>query len=270
VQDGRELPISPHQEGRLTLLQINDAKDGEIVLEYRDTTLENVLFALGLLVLLAALAGAVLRPRPLPSPFGDRALTTIHRLLAVVIGVVALLVVVAIGIASSESVDREWLSGEPGGAKVGAVLHRNAPQALSIRPRHHCVAALTRDPRWGCSEGDLEPQLIPAPRREGRIPSCLAVGIPPKGASDIRFALPAGTARLKGRLHLLDGNGVTASADLAPGGRSQKLALSSRGGKGFALSVGNGAESVAFRFKSKHKHAAQVCLEAVALSGGAR
>ncbi|MCP4600979.1 MAG: hypothetical protein GY847_10720 [Proteobacteria bacterium] len=269
-QAGEPLEILLSKENGLNLLEVVDVDDGEIVLKYKDGVIENVFFIVGMALILACIVGLIARSRPLPSPLNEKKLARAYSLLPVALGLLAVSLTCALTFGGHTAAKKEWLAGEHSKTKLLAVLHRQGLTDVSFHPRSFCVKPYVRDPEWNCSEHSLEPEIIPIKKRFGRIPSCLAVGVPPAGRTEMTFDLPSGTTRIKGRFHLLSGKQVTGHMTLNPGPSDELIPISqaSRKGAFFQSEIQANAEYVTFVFKSEKQ--ARVCIEAVALSDSSK
>lgn len=260
-QGGATRGIAPRHEGRLLLSEVRGARDGELVLEYDDTPLENAATAVGGLLIAACLLGIALRPRPMPLPFGPRAETLVLGGLGIGLGAVALAAAVGLVAGGRAAAEREWAAGSSEGTRLLAVLHHAAPARFAVSPEHACVPAYVRNPEFGCAEADLAPRLVAAARRGDEIPSCLRVGVPANGRTELAFDLPGGTAEIAGRLHQLSDAPV--SVTLSIDGREDSLGGASRGGARFRHALSGPSERATFVLRAKET--AYVCLEAAAL-----
>lgn len=180
-------------EGGAVATRVIGVTDGVIVAEFSDTTTENVAFVLMLLVLLLSLAGIPLnRSLPLlrdPWPDKLRIPTLVATLL---LGLIVLLVARQLG---ASALDKTWA--KPG-ETVLAPLHRTDP-AIDWGPKPFCVRGVSRNPRVGCDDSQLQPRLKLSATRGGHIPACMEVSVPDEGFLEMRFELPAGTTRVRGR-----------------------------------------------------------------------
>ncbi|MBW2278625.1 MAG: hypothetical protein JRF63_14125, partial [Deltaproteobacteria bacterium] len=265
VQGDRELELVPTRVGGVLLTELRGVTDGEVRLIYSDSAIENVAFVAGLIALLACIAGLISKPRPLPGPWPAERLAPAYRALSWVLGAFFVALVIAAAVAGGKAVDTEWLAGEPTGTEVAAVLHRQGVAEFATEPERFCVAPHTRDPKWGCNEARLAPRLAPAAERKGKIPSCLSVGVPPAGLSQITFDLPGDAHTVKGRLHADSGEvGAAIWFDVAAGTKTP-LEPASKTGRRFRTPVPGGASSVTFELRSESTKPTRVCIEAVAL-----
>ncbi|HUT78757.1 MAG TPA: hypothetical protein VM285_13765, partial [Polyangia bacterium] len=262
AQRGEELPLAAVKIGGVPAIEIRGAVNGEIELVYRDHPLEQVCFGLGILLLAACAAGLLLRPRPLPS-FPPERVAVLHRALSVALAGAGILAAVALPLAGRAAVSTEWLAGQPAGTSVAGVLHRDGPRDVRFEPEDFCVRPYSRDPAWGCSEAHLAPRLAPAPPRNGKHPSCLSVGVPPRGTTRLVFRLPGGAKRVVGRLHRVEGEPVAGgSLGFDGNDRARDLAAGDR----FEARIPSGSDYAVFTFSSGGKQPARTCLEAVALA----
>ncbi len=257
-QSGRPLRIALRVEDKQVVSYIEDIKNGDLVLAYDDSVGENLVAILGLLLLLLCGAAVVLRPRPLPELLSGRRLDVAYAIVGV--GVLVLLGIVPVGMAIGGRVAArvEWLGTEPPGTGLLEVLHQRTPDGIRFIPEGFCLPAYVRNPKFGCSEWDMMPRLTAGARRRGKVPSCLSVGVPSGGRTELSYELPAGATRLKGRLHHLSGGPVTGTANDHPIGKATRL------GKPFDLPVTPGSPRVTIVLSGKER--AEACLELVALS----
>ena len=256
-QSGKSLEITRRNKAGQVFSFIDAVGNGEVTLEYKDTTVENAITVLGMLLICLCVAGIVLKPRPIPVVLSPRLLRRLCHVFGV--GAAALLVLGPVGMLVGGKIAArvEWLSAEPKGAALMAVLHQRNPDHLRFAPEHHCVPAYVRNPEFGCSERALLPYLAPAARRRGKIPSCLSVGIVPKGETTLTYRLPHGTTHVKGRLHQ-QGPGVVT-------GRTpdHSLGKAVRGGHPFEIPVAANEESITITLDADQQ--ARACLELVAI-----
>lgn len=258
-QAGADLQIASMGRQGQVLSRISGLRNGDLILEYDDTAGENGVTVLGWLLILGAVAGLLLRPRDLllPRLLTESRVHLLHRVFGY--AALGLLVVLMAGmlIGGRIAARHEWLADEPVGARITEVLHQSSPDTLIFEPERHCIRPYVRNPRFGCSERDQLPRLLPAEERRGKIPSCLAVGIPPNGRTALTYRLPEGTTHIKGYLHHVDGadvKGTLLGADLGKANRR---------GTRFQVPVGAGVDQVTFTLSAKK--AATACLEAVAV-----
>jgi len=265
-QDGRSLDLVPTRVDGVMLTELRGARDGDVRLTYADTGAENAAFAAGAVALLACLVGLALRPRPLPGPWPPSRLAPVYRWLTWALAALFAGLLVAAWAAGDAAVDREWLAGEIEGTAVVAVLHRQGVAEFETRPERYCVRPHTRDPGWGCSEADLAPRLAPAEVRRGKIPSCLSVGVPPKGSTSVTFHLPGAARTVKGVLHAESGSvGAAIRFDTLPSSRT-RLEPAVTKGRRFRAPVPEAATSVTFELDNERTKPTRVCIEAVAIS----
>jgi hypothetical protein len=106
--------------------------------------------------------------------------------------------------------------------------------------------------------------------RRGKVPSCLSVGIPPKGRTSVAFDLPGAARAVKGLLHSERGkSGIRASLVFDRAGSSpMQLETAGKQGRRFRAAVPTGSDRATFRFASDRGKPARICIEAVALTGG--
>jgi hypothetical protein len=263
-EEGRPLEIDSRTEDGLVFLEVRGVGDGEVKLEYRDSAIENAVVFIALLLILACAVGIVAKPKELPDLLSGDRLARAYQWLSIALGLLAVATAAVLTCSGKKAADREWLTGESDGAEIAAVLHRLGPSEVSFSPSRFCVKPFVRDPDWECSERDLSPELTHARPRYGKVPSCLAVGVPPEGSTKMTFDLPPGTKRIKGRLHLMSGNGVTAQITQGGGHEPVSLGSVSKSGALFSVEIAEGVEQVEFLMKSKAK--SRFCLEAVAIS----
>ena len=256
-QDGKLLEIEKRAVGDQIYSVIRNIKNGTVTLTYRDTAVENVMLVVGLLLLAACAVGLVLSPRTLPTVLTGPSLNRVFHIFG--IGASALLVLAPIGmlIGGKTAARIEWLAREPSGTVLKEVLHQRAPDNLQLTPERYCVPAYVRNPEFGCNERDMMPYLTAGAKRRGKIPSCLSIGVPPKGESAVTYELPSGTTHLKGRLHTLSGDPAMGRV----GG--QFIGKASRNGNPFEIPVAPGRETVTVELSSEK--ASEVCLELVAI-----
>jgi hypothetical protein len=257
-QSGRALPIERRVEDGQVLSFIEGVRDGDLVLTYDDSLLENVMTALGVVLIVLCGIGLVAKPRPLPALLRGGRLDRAYHLLGLGASALVVLAVIGMSIGGKVAARAEWLSEEHPGTELRAVLHQRNPDDLRFAPAHYCVPSYFRNPEFGCSEHDLLPRLAAAARRQGKIPSCLSVGVPPKGSAALTFELPSGTTHLKGRLHHLSGGPLSGIAG------TESLGKATRAGRPFELSVGPRQESITITLATD-KQQARACLELVAL-----
>ncbi len=266
-QNNRKLSLSSKEESGMLFARIDNIKDGKIELKYKDSIAEDVLFIVSMLILILCFVGMIIKPHSLPIPFGNETLQIIYKVLVVFLGVALTAALIISFVVSQKAINRIWLTGEPSSARVLSVIHRQGISELNQNPKQYCVQPYTRNPNVGCSEYDLKPYLSPARKRKGVVPSCLAVGIPPNGITEIVFEIPSETARIKGFLTLLDGavlesELITTTDD----GSVEKTTIDANSKRGipFIAEVQGKAKQVKWIFSSnKQSH---VCIEAVALS----
>jgi hypothetical protein len=266
IQGEQEIPIAATQLGGVLRAELKGIGDGEIRLEYGDSAVENLTFAIGAIALLLCLAGLILRPRPLPGPWPRERLAPVYRGLGYALLVLLAAIVVAAAAGSGAAVDKEWLAGEPRGAGVAAVLHRQGIAGVVHEPARFCVRPHTRDPKWGCSEALLAPRIAPAAVRGGKVPSCLSIGIPPRGKTAVSFDLPSSARVIKGLLHSESGKidgGISFDNDHS----SRPLVASGTKGRRYRVQVPDGATRAYVWFKQNSGKPVRVCAEAVAIDG---
>ncbi len=267
-QGEREIETAPRRWRGVTLTEIRGATDGEIRLEYGDTAAEHVLAVIGAVLLLAALIGLLLGPRPLPfRGWPEERLVFLARVFRWTLAGAGLVLLAAAAIAGGAAREAWWLSGEPRGTSLSAVLHTGEPIEIRREPDTFCVAPYTRDPGLGCSEADLEPRLAPAPVRRGMIPSCLSTGIPPGGRTELVFALPRTGNKLVGGVHPVPGEpGGRAEIGFSGGAGPASIPRTEPAGKRFRLTIPPGAETVVFILKNGRGKPARLCIEAAVVS----
>lgn len=256
-QGGRALETTAQIENKQVLTYIGDIGDGDLVLTYEDSALETIASVCGMLLVLLALAGIMLKPRPIPALIEGLRLNQVYHVAG--IGVLTLIGIVPLGffIGGKVAARVEWLASEPPGTALVEVLHQRPPDRLVFTPDHYCVPAYVRNPEFGCAEADLAPHLAAGPRRRGKIPSCLSVGIPPEGTATLTYDLPSGTTHVKGRLHHRRGGEITATSG------SQSLGKASRVGRPFQVVVPRRNDHISIKLSAKS--AARACIELVAL-----
>ncbi|MCP4676871.1 MAG: hypothetical protein GY854_15420 [Deltaproteobacteria bacterium] len=257
--------------------EIEGLRNGELRLVYKDSILENVCFVLGLALVLICVAGLFIKSRPVPFIWTEgKQLASAYRILS--FGLLAACVFTLAGwsYASRAGVRSEWLSNEGSDAKV-TVLHRRGATRFTSTKESFCVKPHTRDPAWGCNDFNLAPRIAPTKGRGGKIPSCLSVGIPPKGSSQVEFALPSDASVVKGRLHIARGSykhgGGAISGEILfdpDESTSTPIGEANRSGKGFNTEVPQSASTIVFNLKNKKNKPLRACIEAVAISSTAR
>jgi hypothetical protein len=194
-QNGKQLETKPYRYGRQAeLTQVLGFSNGEVVAEYHDTTTERVAFVLMLLVLVLAIAGiAWNRALPLvPEAWRDRAAHA-ALLACVLLAVVTGLVVQRMG---ASALDDAWAKDK--GERVLAALHRQKP-LMDYAPKPFCMRPMSRNPRVGCDNTQLEPRLRLSKPRNQKSPTCMELLVPDDGFLELRWSVPAGTTRVKGR-----------------------------------------------------------------------
>jgi len=266
----RELTLGHKRLGGLRRVELRGVTDGDVWLVYRDTLSERLAFVSGVIAFLICLAGLVFRPRPLPGPWSKARLARVYRCMSVALIVLALVVAVAAAMGGSAAVDREWLDDEEPGTSVAGVLHRIGPSRVVFEPESSCVRPYTEDAGADCSEADLAPRLAPAPVRKDRIPSCLSVGIPAGGRTQLELSLPETARVVKGWLHAHAGREVVA-AEVGFGsqaGAAEGLVLSLGPSHEFRVLVPSTAETLTFSLRNPLSQPVYACIEAVALEGG--
>ena len=204
-----------------------------------------------------------------PGPWPRERLALVYRWSTIALAALLPAVVIASAAAGSSAVSHEWLAGEAKGSSVAAVLHRQGVAAIDFEPEGFCVKPHTRDPAWGCSESRSSPRLAPAEVRRGKVPSCLSVGVPPKGRTAVGFDLPGSAGVIKGMLHA-DGSksGIAASLVFDDGeALPNPLETSGKQGRRFRLPVPAGSGRATFEFENEGGKPKRVCIEAVALAG---
>jgi hypothetical protein len=205
-QDGKELKISSNKIGRQRVMQVAGVTDGIITLNYADSTVETLLKILSTIILLACFLGIIARSRAIPTDMiGAKTLRTTYFVLTALLGLSGVLVVIGAFVGSTYAVQHEWLAGDEKNGSVLSVIHRGGILDHVVTPKQSCIRAYVRDPgrehQWECSSAELTPKLVHAPKRYGRIPSCLSVTIPKNGTTKLTMALPEETNTVKGYLH---------------------------------------------------------------------
>jgi hypothetical protein len=206
LQNGNELEIKSKIVGKLHFMQITGITDGILTLNYTDSTIESLLSVLSTLILLACFWGIIARPRTIPTDMiGFKRLRTTYSVLTTLLGLLAILLVAAAVVGSALAVQREWLPGKAKNETVLSVIHRDGPLHYEVSPKQSCIRAYVRDPgrehHWDCSTAEKSPKLAHAPKRRGRIPSCLSVTVPKNGTARLTLPLPGGTGAIRGYLH---------------------------------------------------------------------
>ncbi len=264
-QGGQTLELHRVRSGNLVLTEISNVRDGELVLSYRDSLLETVLSIIGILIVMACAVGLVLSPRPVPSFLPEDRRQSAYRYLAISLGLLVLCGAVLIAAGGRSAAEQEWISDGPRGTALLSVLHRQGPSKIAYTPQNYCVKSYVRNPDWTCAVQDLKPGLTAARRRQGKIPSCFAVGVPPEGRTRVVFDLPGKTNQIKGRFHLISKGVVTGHLDFGPIASGAKpIGTAGKSGTYFQTAVPSDAQQVTFEFSSQTK--ARICLEAVAIS----
>jgi hypothetical protein len=257
-QSGRALELSRYvDDDKQVLSRIENIGDGELILTYDDTLAENIAFVAGMLLIVLCLAGIVAKPKDIPALLtGPRLCSLFH---VAGIGASLLLVAAPIGllIGGKVAANMAWLSQEPAGTRLREVLHQRNPDDLHFTPSRYCVPAYVRNPKFGCSKRDLLPYLTAAPKRRGKIPSCLSIGVPPNGEIAVTYTLPSGTTHLKGYLHHRSGASVTGFIG------DQSIGKATRGGRFFKTSTDPKQEEITLILSADAE--AEACIELVAL-----
>ncbi|MDD5306220.1 MAG: hypothetical protein PHU25_02755 [Deltaproteobacteria bacterium] len=264
TEGGRALPIAARGAFGMTLSSVGDVSDGDVVLAYRDTAVENLITVAGMLVLLAAVAGLFLKARPLPRLLGEARMATVYKGLAIAFVSVVVLGFGAAVAAGQAAVDRDWLAGERSGPSVLSVPHREGPWRVSMSPKCACVRPLTRDPSPGCAEHDLAPRLVTAGDVGGKLRSCLAIGVPGHGRTEAVFDLPSAATSVKGRLYMRSGSGVRASLAIGSSAATN-ISQPGKSGSPFEVAVRPGEGSVTLVLSGSSGEPAVACLELVAI-----
>jgi hypothetical protein len=261
-QSKTPLTIVSRRDNGLIFSEIQGVQDGEVLLEFSDSVFEKAFLVIGLLLIVGCIVLIVSPPKPIPSLIDPRHSALIYRVSGIGIGLVFVALIVTVMILVAQRTDAEWLRGEPKDAELLAVLHRQKPSDFSISPPRYCVPAYVRNPQFDCSEHDLSPVLKAAKRRNGVIPSCLEVGIPKNGQTELTFRLPNRTSAIKGRVHYVSGGPFTTTLHTLSKNRERNtIALK---GNTFNVPVSRNSDDVTFVFNGKTT--AKLCLEAVAIN----
>ncbi len=268
-QNGKTLRIEHQRDGSMNFLEILGVQNGDVVLEYQDSTLERIVFLVGALILLFCVVGIFIPSRVLQPPrrLTVKRINTVYRWLAACFGLLVIGTATAVVVGGSIAGQREWLHGTDAGTRVLDIMHRRGADRVDFYPEHFCVRPFTRDPQPGCSEWELMPRVIAAGKREGKIPSCLGVGVPPGGRTEVTFSVPENTTEIRGRLQERSRQSMTGEIVVAERGVSRTVAIGkvSRGGKYFETDISAEASEVTIVLKSDKK--ALACIELVALGG---
>ncbi len=276
-QGDEEIALYESQQSKVIASEIEGLRDGELRLVYKDSTLEKVCFVLGLALVLVCVAGLIIKSRPVPFIWTEgKQLASAYRILSFGLFAASVVTLAGWSYASHLGVRNEWLSGEDSDVKV-TVLHRQGATRFDSTKDRFCVKPHTRDPAWGCNDFNLAPRIAPTRGRGGKIPSCLSVGIPPKGGSQVEFALPSDASIVKGRLHIARGSNKHGSGVISgeilfdlDESTSTPIGMATRNGTGFSTEVPKSASTVIFDLKNKKNKPLRACIEAVAISGAAR
>jgi hypothetical protein len=270
--NGREVELGRRQIGSVEMIEAGVAGDGELRLSYENTALESVCSVAGLIALAACIAGLVLRPRRLPLIFSSEQMAAAHGGLCIAAAAVVVIAAVKLLIARDAAVEAEWLAGEPAGSTVVSVLHRQGHTGFEFHPRDFCVRPYTRDPNWGCTEAGLAPRLAPSKPRSGKVPSCISVGVPPRGHASIAYDLPEAATVVKGWLHAVDGSGpVQVRIAFGRDRRAQMpIGSSSDSGRKFRAAAPAGSGQVTFSLANESDAVARACIEAAAIAAPRR
>jgi hypothetical protein len=256
-QAGRALSISRITKNKQVVSSIEGIGDGDLVLYYDDSVIENVITVLGSILLLLSAVGVIMRPRPIPLILNERAIHRMFKICGVSLSLLLIAAPLGIFIGGKVAERKEWLSLEPRGTALIEVLHQRNPDSLVFSPSNFCLPSYVRNPQFGCSKRDLLPFLDAAPRRGGKVPSCLSVGVPAKGKTSLTYHLPSGTTHLKGRLHLKEGGEVSATAD------GNSIGKAAHSGRLFEIGRAQGQEQVTIVLSAEEQ--STVCLELAAL-----
>ena len=257
-QQGRPLRVGSVRQGGVHLTVVEGVRNGEVVLRYDDSLLENIFYFLGALLFLVSVAGILWPSRPLSFPLPARHDARITGVLRTGFAAIVVAAGIGLGVGGHRAAEQEWLEGEPGHMKIADLLHHSGPTEVVHHPENVCVRPFTRDPNFGCNNQTFEPRLVPAKRRRGRIPACLAVGVPDRGETRLVFTLPDTADHIKGVLHLRGKKPVRAVMQAGNETLEKEISQSVP----FELKASGNSFSVTLAAK----RASEVCLEAVVIS----
>jgi hypothetical protein len=244
------------------LTEVLNIDDGELVLEYSDDLLETLFSFIGFIVVLACVFGLIMVPHPLPEILNGYNKPIVPKILLVFLLAIISAGALAVVTGGRESLEREWLRNEPAETEIETVLHRKGAASIRFTPENPCIEAYTRNPHWDCTKSSFSPRLVPAPRRNGKVPSCLSIGVPENGTTEITFDLPRDAARIKGRIHLVSGKKFDANIHTA----KDNLSIKQSSRRGTDFTIASGGDSATIKLSAKEETI--VCIEAVALSVG--
>ncbi len=247
MPDGSHRSFTLARQGGWKFSRVSNLQNGVIRLEFHDSKAEIVFFWLAFGLLLALAGGVVMPSRGLP------VLTVLRWVDGLIVGVTLVLLAgsgVFLFLAGQQALNTYWAKGEPQGTEVLKVLHQHQPDTLSWSPTPYCVRPYSRNPRVGCIESDLEPRLDWDGATNS---SCMRFGVPDRGETNLKIAVPSGTTAVKA-LATLD---RTVTMEISSKGTTKKI----ESGLPFRIPA-SGTVSV----KAKNTGGtANVCLEWVAV-----